>query len=50
MVGMPEDDIVRGSLEGGAPGFAPVPDVLSTSVERSFNSMAMSPLTAERHY
>ena len=47
-----EDDIVRGSsalAEGGTPGVAPVPDVLSTSVERlSFNSMAMSPLTAEQ--
>ncbi len=47
-----ENDIVRGSsalAEGGAPGVAPVPDVLSTSVARlSFNSMAMSPLTADQ--
>lgn len=49
-----ENDLVRGSSaleEGGTPGLAPVPDVLSTSMSRlsgrSFGSMAMSPLTAD---
>ena len=49
-----ENDLVRGSSaleEGGTPGLAPVPDVLSTSMSRlsgrTFDSMAMSPLTAD---